>query len=103
MEFSYSVWTAGVVLSEGADLALLDATYSPEEYSRFAGFGHSTWDKCGSLCVKAGAKRWGMFHHMHLRTDGEQRVMETAARGAYPNTFAARQGQRIALPKLTQT
>jgi len=48
-------------------------------------------------------KRWGMFHHMHLRTDEEQRVIETAAQAVYPNTFAVRQGQRIALPKLAAT
>lgn len=88
-----------VRLALDADLALLDATYVPEEYPRYAGFGHSTWADCGSLCAKAGAKRWGLFHHMHLRTDAEQRVIETAARAAYPNAFAARQGQRIALPK----
>ena len=44
-----------------------------------------------------------MFHHMHLRTDAEQRVMETAAQAAYPNAFAAREGQRIALPKPAET
>ncbi len=86
-------------LALDVDLALLDATYSPQEYPDFAGFGHSTWDNCGSLCVQAGVKQWGMFHHMHLRTDAEQRQIETAAQAAYPNAFAARQGQRIALPK----
>ena len=86
-------------LARDADMALLDATYTPQEYPRFTGFGHSTWDKCGALCVKAGVKRWGMFHHMHLRTDAQQRVIETVAQAAYPNAFAVRQGQRIALPK----
>jgi phosphoribosyl 1,2-cyclic phosphodiesterase len=86
-------------LARDADLAFLDATYTPQEYPHFAGFGHSTWDKCGALCVKAGVKQWGLFHHMHLRTDTEQREIETVARAAYPNAFAVRQGQRIALPK----
>ena len=90
-------------LARDADLALLDATYTPQEYPHFAGFGHSTWDECGALCAKAGVKQWGLFHHMHLRTDAEQQVIETAARAAYPNAFAVRQGQRIALPKLAET
>ncbi len=90
-------------LARDADLALLDATYSPEEYPRFTGFGHSTWDKCGAFCVKAGVKQWGLFHHMHSRSDADQRVMETAAQAVYPNAFAARQGQRIALPKPAET
>ncbi|HSG94230.1 MAG TPA: MBL fold metallo-hydrolase, partial [Afifellaceae bacterium] len=87
-------------LAAGADLALLDATYTPEEYPRFIGFGHSTWEKCGDLCADAGVKQWGLFHHMHLRTDMEQREIEAAAQAIYPAAFAARQGLRIALPKL---
>ena len=86
-------------LVQGADLALLDATYTPEEYPHFAGYGHSTWDRCGSMCAEAGVKSWGLFHHMHLRTDAEQRVIEAAAQGAYPNAFAVRQGQRFTLPR----
>ena len=44
-----------------------------------------------------------MFHHMHMRTDAEQRVIEAAVQAVYPNAFAVRQGQQIALPKLTET
>ena len=86
-------------LLQDADLALLDATYTPEEYPRFAGFGHSTWDRCGAMCAKAGVGKWGLFHHMHLRTDAEQREIEAAAQAVYPNAFAVRQGQRFKLPK----
>jgi phosphoribosyl 1,2-cyclic phosphodiesterase len=87
-----------VRLARDADLALLDSTYTPEEYPRFAGFGHSTWAECGALCAQAGVNRWGMFHHMHLRSDAEQRAIEAAAQAAHPNAFAARQGQHVSLP-----
>lgn len=65
-------------LAKDADLVLLDATYTPEEYPRYAGYGHSTWRHCGEFCAEAGARRWGMFHHMHMRTDADQRAIELA-------------------------
>ena len=84
-------------LARNADLVLLDATYTPEEYPRYVKFGHSTWEHCGALCAEAGVRRWGMFHHMHMRSDSDQQAIEDAARKVYPNAFAARQGQRFEL------
>jgi phosphoribosyl 1,2-cyclic phosphodiesterase len=85
-------------LAQDADLALLDATYTPEEYPHFVKFGHSTWRQCGELCEEAGVKKWGMFHHMHMRSDEDQLSMEAKAQAAFPNAFAARQGQCFELP-----
>lgn len=85
-------------LAEGSDLAFLDAAYTPQEYPKFASFGHSTWEKCGALCEDAGTRRWGMFHHMHLRTDADLLRIEKEAQGRFPNCFAVRQGQRFELP-----
>lgn len=89
-------------LAENVDLALLDAAYTPEEYPKFVNFGHSTWEKCGELCAAAGARNWGMFHHMHLRTDEDQRAIEAKARAVFPNVFACRQGQSFQLPARTR-
>lgn len=76
---------------------MLDATYTPEEYPRYVKFGHSTWQHCGALCAEAGAKRWGMFHHMHMRKDAEQRDIEAQAQKVFPNSFAVREGERFEL------
>jgi len=84
-------------LAHSADLALLDTTYTPEEYPRYVRFGHSTWEQCGAMCADAGVKKWGMFHHMHMRSDVDQRAIEEAAQAAYSNSFAARQGQHFEL------
>jgi len=86
-----------VRLARDADLAMLDATYTPQEYPRFMHFGHSTWDRCGQLCDQAGTKRWGLFHHMHLRSDADQLAIEKTAQEVYPNSFCTRQGQRFEL------
>jgi phosphoribosyl 1,2-cyclic phosphodiesterase len=84
-------------LADNADLALLDTTYTPEEYPRYVKFGHSTWEHVGRLCAEAGVHRWGMFHHMHMRADIDQQAIEDAARKVYPNAFATRQGQHFQL------
>ena len=42
-------------------------------------------------------RQWGMFHHMHMRTDIDQQAIEDAAQKVYPNSFAARQGQHFEL------
>ena len=84
-------------LAAGADLALLDTTYTPEEYPRYVKFGHSTWDHVGKMCAEASVHKWGLFHHMHMRSDIDQQAIEDAAKKAYPNSFAARQGQHFQL------
>lgn len=89
-------------LAKDADLAFLDATYTPEEYPRYVGFGHSTWLHCGELCSDARVREWALFHHMHMRNDADQRDIENAARKVYPNAFAVRQGQHFGLTKKTE-
>jgi phosphoribosyl 1,2-cyclic phosphodiesterase len=84
-------------LAKDADLAVLDATYTPEEYPHFKNFGHSTWLHCGRLCAEAGVERWGLFHHMHQRSDPDLHVIEKRAQEQFPNAFAVREGQRIHL------
>jgi len=37
--------------------------YTPEEYPRYAGWGHSTFTEAVELAVEAGAKRLALFHH----------------------------------------
>ena len=42
-------------LIEGADLVIYDCTYTDQEYGRFRGWGHSTWEEGLRLCRAAGA------------------------------------------------
>ena len=84
-------------LARNADLALMDATFTPEDYLPCAGWGHANWKACGELAMRAGTKNWGLFHHQHERTDDEIRLIEREARRLFPNAFAARVGQRFAL------
>jgi phosphoribosyl 1,2-cyclic phosphodiesterase len=47
----------------GADLLIHDSTYTPEEYPRYVGWGHSTYAESVELALEAGAKRLALFHH----------------------------------------
>ncbi len=79
-------------LMQGADLALLDCTYTPEDYVQFTGYGHAHWQKCSALVAAAGVRRWGLFHHAHTRTDAELDAIAETVCAQDPRAFMAREG-----------
>ena len=50
-------------LIAGADLVVYDCMYTDDEYRRYVGWGHSTWQEGVRLCKQAGVKRLAVFHH----------------------------------------
>ncbi|MEE9250592.1 MAG: MBL fold metallo-hydrolase [Alphaproteobacteria bacterium] len=50
-------------LIEGSDIVIYDATYTDEEFTRFKGWGHSTWQEGARLCEAARVKTYVVFHH----------------------------------------
>jgi phosphoribosyl 1,2-cyclic phosphodiesterase len=46
-----------------ADLVVYDSMYTDDEYRRYVGWGHSTWQEGIRLCKQAGVKRMVVFHH----------------------------------------
>ena len=50
-------------LIAGADVVIYDCMYTDDEYRRYVGWGHSTWQEGIRLCKEAGAKRMVVFHH----------------------------------------
>jgi len=53
----------------GADLLIHDAQYTPEEYAKSKGRGHSSWTDALDLACAAGVRHFGLFHHSPERTD----------------------------------
>jgi phosphoribosyl 1,2-cyclic phosphodiesterase len=76
----------------GANLAFLDATYTPDDYDHHRGFGHAHWQRCAEIAAAAGLARWGLFHHAMNRTDAELSGIETAVRALAPGAFMVREG-----------
>jgi phosphoribosyl 1,2-cyclic phosphodiesterase len=87
----------------GADLLVHDSTYTPEEYPRYTGWGHSTFAESVDLALEAGAKRLALFHHEPDHSDTAldeitERAQELVARRrGRLEVVAAAEGQQITL------
>ncbi len=55
----------------GADVLLADAPYTPEEYGKYRGWGHSCMEDWPEAAARAGVRRLLLTHHAPARTDGE--------------------------------
>jgi phosphoribosyl 1,2-cyclic phosphodiesterase len=81
-----------LALIEGAELVIYDSMYTDDEYRRYVGWGHSTWQEGIRLCREAGAKRMVVFHH---DPDHDDEMLDGVAREverALPGSVVAREG-----------
>ncbi len=86
-----------LALVAGADVMVYDATYTDNEYPKYRGWGHSTWQEGLRLAEAAGVKRLVIFHHDPSHDD---RVMDEIAAGAAaarPGTLVAHEGLTLEL------
>jgi phosphoribosyl 1,2-cyclic phosphodiesterase len=79
-------------LIAGADIVIYDSTYTDEEYPRFKGWGHSTWQEGARLCDAAKAKRLVIFHHDPAHDDAFMDGIAADAERVRPGTVVAREG-----------
>ncbi|MCF8466129.1 MAG: MBL fold metallo-hydrolase [Sneathiella sp.] len=86
-------------LIEGADLVIYDSTYTDEEYPKFKGWGHSTWQEGIRLCTAAGVGQLAIFHHDPSHDDAFMDKVEKEARKVWPNAFVAREGMTVEVAK----
>lgn len=84
-----------VELVKDADLFIYDCTYTDEEYQRFKGFGHSTWQEGVRLADEAGVKTLVIFHHDPSHDDEMMDKIGGDAGNARPGTLVAREGMTL--------
>ena len=82
-------------LAGGADLVIYDSCYTDEEYPRFKGFGHSTWQEGVRLVEAAGAKSLVIFHHDPSHDDEFMDDVARQAEVVRPGTVVAREGMTL--------
>lgn len=60
-----------VAFLKGADVFMYDSTYDDDEWLKYKGWGHSTWQECVRLGEAAGVKQIVAFHHNPDADDAE--------------------------------
>lgn len=76
----------------GADIVVYDSTYTEEEYARFVGWGHSTWQQGVRLCDAAAAGRLVAFHHDPEHDDTFMDEIARQLARARPGSLVAAEG-----------
>lgn len=79
-------------LIRGADIVIYDSMFTDDEYPKFRGWGHSTWQEGVRLCAAADVGRLVLFHHLPGRTDAVLDRIAEEADGLLPGTLVAREG-----------
>ena len=74
------------------DLLMYDGMYENEEYEKYVGWGHSTWQEGCRLAQQAQVKKLIISHHDPKKKDSELRELERQAREIFKNTSFARAG-----------
>jgi phosphoribosyl 1,2-cyclic phosphodiesterase len=75
-----------------ADILIYDAQYTPDEYEKRRGWGHSTWREAVEVARTANVKQLILFHHDPLRTDAQLAAIVREVQGELRNTIAAQEG-----------
>ncbi|MGE0425403.1 MAG: MBL fold metallo-hydrolase [Reyranellaceae bacterium] len=94
-----------VDLCRGADIMIYDSTYTDEEYPRYKGWGHSTWQEGMRIADVADVGTLVIFHHDPSHDDDTMDRIAAAAAAARPGTArsglaritVAREGMTLAL------
>lgn len=85
-------------LARDADLLIMDAQFTPQDYDSHRGWGHSTWQDCVEVARAANVKRLCLFHHDPYRDDEAIDDYLEDARRAFPETIAASRELTLELP-----
>jgi phosphoribosyl 1,2-cyclic phosphodiesterase len=81
-----------IELIAGSQLVIYDSTYTEEEYPRYRGWGHSTWNEGAKLCDAAGAGKLVAFHHDPDHDDTDLDRIADAMDLARPGSIVASEG-----------
>lgn len=88
-------------LSRHADVVIIDATYTDEEYynekSTKVGWGHSTWQEAIKIAKAAKVKKLVLFHHDPSHDDNFLDHIGEKASLVFPDTILAREGLSLEL------
>jgi phosphoribosyl 1,2-cyclic phosphodiesterase len=80
-------------VADKADILIFDAQFTPEEYEKRRGWGHSTWLQATEVAQKTGAKKLILFHHDPGHSDEVLQGILSDARARFKETYLAVEGE----------
>ena len=90
-----------LALARQADVMIIDATYTDEEYNdpkySKVGWGHSTWQQAVKIAQAAQVKQLVLFHHDPAHNDDFLDRIGEQVRKIFPETILAQEGLSIEL------
>ena len=81
-----------VAFIRGSQVVIYDATYTDEEFPRYLGWGHSTWQHGVRLCEAAEAGKLVPFHHDPEHDDDALDRIAAELERSRPGSLVAREG-----------
>jgi phosphoribosyl 1,2-cyclic phosphodiesterase len=84
-----------VTLARDADLLVHDGQYTANEYKKFKGWGHSSWEQAVEVAVLAKVKRLIITHHDPDHDDDFLDSMEKECQSVFPNSLFAKEGMEV--------
>jgi phosphoribosyl 1,2-cyclic phosphodiesterase len=84
-----------IELARGADLLIHDGQYTAEEYKRFKGWGHSSWEDAVKVAIEAKVKKLIVTHHDPDHNDDFLDDLERQCQSIFPNSMFAREGMEV--------
>ncbi|MBE9176406.1 MBL fold metallo-hydrolase [Synechocystis salina LEGE 06155] len=90
-----------LALAQDADVLIIDATYTDEEYYdpqvSKVGWGHSTWQEAVKVAQAAGVRQLILFHHDPGHDDSMLDAILDQVKQQFPATAIAKEGMEISL------
>lgn len=83
--------------AQNSDVLIYDSQYTPEEYERHRGWGHSTWLEATLVAGDADVGQLVLFHHDPAHSDSDCDEIAKQAVRHFPDTIVAKEGLVIEL------
>lgn len=84
-----------VELVQDSDIMIYDATYTEDEYPKFVGFGHSTWEEGVRVADAANVKTFVAFHHEPTHDDAFMDQIAKNLEEVRPGSVVAQEGMEL--------